>query len=191
MKHLLSLCIITLLFTAPTQAAPADTNQLRDQGMAVIQQFFTALKGELRTGLKSGGPPQAIQVCRVEAPAIAQRVGEQSGWQVGRTSERLRNPSNAPDAWEAKVLADFAAQAKAGAKPGKLVYSEVVTTAQGQRVFRLMKGIPMGGMCMACHGPSPSRAVREQLQRLYPQDQATGYRSGRLRGAFTLQKVLD
>lgn len=130
-------------------------------------------------------------MCRAQAPAIAAQVGEQSGWRVGRTSGRLRNPANAPDPWEAQVLAEFAARVRAGASPGELLYVQVVSNSQGQRVFRLMKGIPMGGMCLVCHGPSPSPAVRDQLKRLYPQDLATGYTPGQLRGAFTLQKVLD
>ena len=191
MKQLVTVFILTLLWAAPAQAAPPDTAGLRAQGLTVIQKFFTALKDELRAGMKKGGPVAAIQVCRVRAPAIARRVGGAGGWQVGRTSDRLRNPANAPDPWEAKVLAGFAAQSRAGKNPGKLVYSEVITDAQGKRVFRLMKGIKMGGGCLTCHGPSPSKAVRAQLKRLYPRDQATGYRPGRLRGAFTLQKVLD
>ncbi|MBU4563301.1 MAG: DUF3365 domain-containing protein [Desulfarculus sp.] len=191
MKHLLAFCIITFLCAAPVWAAPPDTAQLNTQGLAVIQQFSAALKGELKASLKRGGPPAAIMVCRVQAPAIAKRVGEKNGWQVGRTSGRLRNPANAPDPWEAKVLADFAARAQAGAAPGKLVYSEVLTDAQGKRVFRLMKGIAMGGGCLVCHGPSPSKATSEQLALLYPKDKATGYRPGQLRGAFTLKKVLD
>ncbi|MCF8042621.1 MAG: DUF3365 domain-containing protein [Desulfarculaceae bacterium] len=191
MKRLIAVSIITFLCAAPVSAAPVDTAGLRAQGLMVIQKFFSALKNELRAGLKKGGPVAAIQVCRVEASAMAKRVGEKNGWQVGRTSDRLRNPANAPDPWEAKVLAMFAAQAQAGKNPGKLVFGEVVTNAQGKRVFRLMKGIKMGGGCLTCHGPSPSAAVRNQLKHLYPQDKATGYRPGQLRGAFTLQKVLD
>lgn len=191
MKDLIAVCIITLLCAAPAQAAPPDTAGLRAQGLTVIQTFFAALKDELRAGLKKGGPVAAIEVCRVRAPAIAKRVGKQNGWQVGRTSDRPRNPANAPDPWEAKVLARFAAQVRDGANPGKLVFSEVLKGTKGKRVFRLMKGIPMGGMCLTCHGPSPSKAVRAQLKRLYPRDQATGYRPGQLRGAFTLKKFLD
>lgn len=191
MKRFFTLCTIILICAAPSQAAPPDANQLRAQGLTVIQKFAKALKGELKAGLKRGGPAQAVQVCRVQAPAIAKRVGDQSGWQVGRTSGRLRNPVNAPDPWEAKVLADFAAQVRQGASPGKLVFGEVVNGPDGKRTYRLMKGIKMGGMCLICHGPTPSVAVRAQLGLLYPQDQATGYRPGQLRGAFTLQKVLD
>lgn len=191
MKHFFSLAILALLWAAPAPAAPPDTAALRAQGLAVIQQFFAALKGELRAGLQKGGPVAAIQVCRDQAPALAQRVGEQNGWQVGRTSRRLRNPANAPDPWEARVLTDFAAQVRSGARPGGLVFSQVVRDPQGRRVFRLMKGIAVGGMCLVCHGPAPSPAVRAQLKLLYPQDQATGYTPGQLRGAFTLRKVLE
>jgi hypothetical protein len=50
----------------------------------------------------------AIQVCKERAPAIAQTLYAKSGWEVGRTSLRLRNPAlNAPDAWEKQVLQSF------------------------------------------------------------------------------------
>ena len=191
MKRLLTTLLLTLLWAAPLQAGQPDAAQLRAQGLAAARQFFTALKAELKAGMQKGGPATAIEVCRTQAPAIARRVGEESGWRVGRTSSRLRNPANVPDPWEAKVLAEFAAQAQAGNPPDKLIYGQVVTDRRGRRIYRLMKGIPMEGMCLVCHGPSPAPAVRAKLKALYPQDQAIGYRPGQLRGAFTLSKPLD
>lgn len=54
--------------------------------------------------------------------------------------------------------------------------------------FRYMKAIPMQGMCMTCHGGQeliPDN-VKERLATLYPDDQATGFTPGSLRGAFTV-----
>ena len=39
-------------------------------------------------------------------------------------------------------------------------------------------------MCLACHGEHPAEAVRERLAALYPEDNASGYREGDLRGVF-------
>lgn len=113
------------------------------------------------------------------------------GWTVGRTSAKARNPDNKPDAWEAKVLADFEARKAAGEDPTKLEFFEVVTQGDEQR-FRYMKAIviPEKAPCLACHGAEIAPEVAEKLQALYPDDPATGYKTGDIRGAFTITQPL-
>ena len=41
-------------------------------------------------------------------------------------------------------------------------------------------------VCIACHGSDISLTVREVIDTHYPNDQATGFDIGSLRGAFTL-----
>ncbi len=50
-----------------------------------------------------------------------------------------------------------------------------------------MKAIPIQEPCMLCHGEVLSSAVKEKINDLYPQDQATGYTLGQIRGAFTIK----
>ena len=40
-------------------------------------------------------PSKAVSVCRMAAPAIGADQTGRTGWQVGRTSLRFRNPDNA------------------------------------------------------------------------------------------------
>ena len=65
-----------------------------------------------------------------------------------------------------------------------------IVEQNGQTVYRYMQAIPTAQMCLNCHGSELSGPVKESLQALYPQDQATGFRAGDLRGAFSLQKSL-
>jgi len=53
-------------------------------------------------------------------------------------------------------------------------------------VGRYMKAIPTGPQCVVCHGENVAPALAETIQRLYPDDQATGFAPGDLRGAFTV-----
>jgi hypothetical protein len=53
-----------------------------------------------------------------------------------------------------------------------------------------MKAIPTGEICLACHGESISPDVATAIREAYPQDQATGFSLGDIRGAFTLSKPL-
>jgi hypothetical protein len=175
----------------PVQAQ--ETSPLNGEARAIVKSFFGSLKGELVAALESGGPEAAIGVCNERAPRLADAAATAAGggWQVGRTSLKLRNPDNAPDAWEAAVLRNFAARAAAGEDLQQVEFSAIVDQ-QGRRTFRYMKAIPTAEKpCLACHGKTLAPQVQARLAALYPDDQATGYNAGDLRGAFTLAKPLD
>lgn len=183
--------IAALLAATAHTADAADTAALAGEGKAMMQQFGDALKAELQAAIKEKGAPYAIEVCNIRAPEIAAAVSGQSGWQVGRSSHRLRNPDNAPDAYTAAVIDDFLARQAAGEAADTLVRAEIVDEDGGQ-VFRMVKAIPTGEVCLACHGGDAVQpAVVDQLAKLYPADQARGFSVGEMRGVFTLSKPLD
>ncbi len=156
------------------------------QARAAVGELGKSLKSQLMAAIKARGPISAIGVCKTIAPALAEKTGSARGLEVGRTALRVRNPANAPDAWERAVLENFAAQIKAGKDPRKLEHAETVTDASGARTFRYMKAIPMGAVpCLTCHG-TPEPSLKAEISRLYPQDEATGFKPGELRGAFTV-----
>jgi hypothetical protein len=160
------------------------------QARAAVKELGEGLKIELMAALKAGGPMAAIGVCQTIAPSLAEQAGAARGLEVGRTALRLRNPANAPDAWERGVLEDFAAKIRAGTDPDKLEHAEVLTDATGAATFRYMKAIPMRAEpCLVCHG-APEPALKAEITRLYPQDEATGFKPGDLRGAFTVTAPL-
>lgn len=169
-------------------APPVDPNVAQARG--IVKNFATGLQGELQAALQAGGPTNAIAVCKDRAPAIAKSEQQKSGWQdVGRTSLKLRNPSNKPDDWELAVLRKFEERKAAGEDPTKIEYSEVVA-AGGKKTFRYMKAIPTQEVCLACHGEKIDKATEAKLAKLYPKDKARGFKAGDLRGAFTMSKDL-
>lgn len=173
-------------------AAPAlaqDVEALKREGAGVIQGYAAALLKELQGGIDQGGPTNALGVCKLAAPALAADASAQSGWRVARTSHKLRNPTSAPDAFEEKVLADFLARLEKGEKAVDLAYAAVVDTPDG-KVFRMIKAIPTQELCLNCHGAELKPEVKAKLDELYPQDKATGFSVGQMRGVFTLSKKL-
>ncbi|MEW8278883.1 MAG: DUF3365 domain-containing protein [Candidatus Thiodiazotropha sp.] len=178
----------TLSLTGTVQADPSLQANL-EEGKGVIKAFFGDLKGELVKGMKAGGPVSTIATCNKVAPGLAEAHSQMSGWDVGRTSLKLRNPKNAPDAWELAVLQEFEARKAAGEDPMKLVKGEI-EEEQGRKVFRMMKAIPTAEVCTKCHGDAIAEPVAAKLDELYPADKARGYKVGDLRGAFTLKKRL-
>jgi hypothetical protein len=167
----------------------ASPDSLAAEARSVVAKFADKLKGELMVAMKADGPVKAIEVCNVSASAIAGDASA-NGWTVGRTSLKLRNAKNAPDAWEEAALKDFDAARAKGADPKTLEKVEVVEK-DGVRTFRFMKAIPAAAEpCLACHGEGIKGPVKAKLAELYPADKATGYKEGDIRGAFTLSKTL-
>lgn len=174
-------------------AAPGpsyDIDALKAEARAAIKDFGTALKTELQNAMSTGGTVAAVEMCKLTAPQIASATGERHELEIGRTSHRVRNPANAPDDWEAARLQEFLIAVEQGNAPGTLDFGAIIETDEGT-VFRYMKAIPTGGLCVACHGQELAPEIGDILGRLYPEDQARGFEVGDLRGAFTIVRKLN
>ena len=174
--------------SAPSASATAAPWVAEARGVATA--LPPKLVAVLTAQIQQGGPESAIDVCQQKAPQMAKEASAASGWQVRRVSLRPRNPKAAPDAWERETLEDFDRRAAVGAAPETLERSAMVPNAQGAMEQRYMRALPTKEMCLSCHG-TPDRlspAVSEKLRSLYPNDQATGYKLGDIRGAMTLRR---
>ncbi len=160
-----------------------------EKSRAVVMDFMQTLKGALQEAMKSGGPVNAIKVCKVTAPEIARQQSEKHGWKVGRTSLKLRNPNNAPDAWERETLLLFEKRKLAGEDITKMEHAEEVTE-DGTKRFRYMKAIPTIDICTKCHGKDLDPDAETQLRESYPEDKARGFEAGDIRGAFTITQPM-
>ena len=113
-------------------------------------------------------------------------TSEAEGLVVARTALRVRNPDNAPDEWEQTQLERFSTALAAGASPRSLKALERVETGDGDHVWRYMRPILTGGLCLQCHGDVLAPEVAAAIAERYPNDQATGFALSSLRGAFTV-----
>jgi hypothetical protein len=171
-----------------------DDSVEREKAASEVAASFVKELGEAMTRhMTKGGPTEAIKVCAELAPEIAGRLSREHGWRVTRVGTRVRNPLlGMPDAWEQKVLAEFAERAEKGeAFPG-MTRSEVVMEPDGQ-YYRFMKPIALQPQCVLCHGPSEQipEEIRNVLKRQYPFDAATGYKAGELRGAVSIKQLIS
>jgi len=184
--------LITLCLAALTSAAGAGSNDAAelDQAKHATAAFGGALKSELVAAMQSGGPIEAIDVCNTRAMLIGEEVSLEQGMTLTRVSLKNRNPDNTPNEWQAAVLESFEARKAAGEAPGGLAWHEVADTETGKE-FRFMKAIPTGAICLQCHGATLAPPVAEKLAELYPEDKATGYSEGDIRGAFVVTQQLD
>ncbi|MEL6179272.1 MAG: DUF3365 domain-containing protein [Myxococcota bacterium] len=143
-----------------------------------IRELKTALGGRLKQAMAEGGPTAAIEVCSKEANALTRQVAKTHNIELGRTSHRVRNPANAPRPWVQTWLDTFATQKASAISPYE--------AALDGNTVGYIHPIPMGGLCTACHGdPSLiSEEVKAAIAQRYPEDKATGFAIGDLRGVF-------
>jgi hypothetical protein len=176
-----------MLWIMLVMATSAQAQEPQEQARALSQELGAQLKSALQTAMREGGPVKALEVCNLQAPEIAQALSL-DGVQVGRTALRVRNPENAPDAWEREQLDIFLQRMKDGD-----AVTQLEAVSEDGEMFRYMKAIPMQGMCMTCHGDPQAmpQELRDALAQLYPDDRATGFMPGQLRGAFTISLPKD
>jgi len=162
-----------------SSTAVADDTQLQIS-RELTQQFGAELRATLLGAMESGGPIEAMNVCRDAAPGIAARLSRQSGARVGRTSARYRNPLNAPEPWQRVVLTELFEPAVQDTA------NRIEYFAEGGADVRYMQVIRLGPLCATCHGAELSEPVQTFLDKNYPHDLARGYKPGDMRGAFSV-----
>jgi hypothetical protein len=181
--------LLTLLLSVPLslQANNDAQQQFEQQAGNAIKEFAGTLKSALMDAMKKGGPVEAIAVCNLVAPTIAAEMSKKYGMEIGRTSLRVRNPANEADDWESSVLQQFEKRLQSGEAIQKLTFSETVDTELGSN-RRMMKAIPTDKVCLSCHGSKVAEPVQAMLDQYYPDDKATGFKLGDIRGAFTVSR---
>jgi hypothetical protein len=161
-----------------TAASPATSVVRAEKAIAELQ---TTLVGRLKAELGKGGPQAAVAVCRDEAQRLTASIGAVHGLEIGRTSDRVRNPRNAPRLWAAAYVASWAGARAADAQPA-------VFELSGGRVGVLR---PIGTMdfCVMCHGPREvvQGTIGDVIRTSYPDDRAVGFAPGDLRGWFWVE----
>ena len=187
MKKLL---LVAVTMTAPFAVTLAHANDeaLLTEARKVATTLPPKLLVALQEEISKTGPEGAISVCKDMAPRMAGEVSQQTGWKIKRVSLKARNDARAiPDAWEKAALDDFDKRATAGESPAKLEKGENLGTE-----YRFVKALPVQGLCLACHGPAEhlSPATRAALGQHYPNDRATGYSEGQIRGVISVRKAL-
>ncbi len=158
---------------------------------AAVDSLAAALKGRLQQALADSGTIGALHACNVEAIPLTEEISLEEGVTVGRTSQWVRNRRNEPDPWERQTLEHFTRRLEQGERPGTLEEWTVQTDSLGHHTFRYMKAIIMKPLCLRCHGARLQPGVAARIAELYPDDRATGFHVGDLRGAFTVTKPLD
>ncbi len=145
-----------------------------EAAVRAVAELRAELGGALRAALAEG-PVAAVEACRLEAPRIAARLAR-PGLRLGRTSHRLRNPANAPEPWMLPLLDELRGRAP---EPGAFR-----TVDLGERGTGYVEPIHLQPPCATCHGSRVDPELLAAIRERYPEDRATGFEVGELRGLF-------
>lgn len=159
-------------------------NVYREQGRFIAKSSFQALSSQLTGAIQTGGISYAVSFCNIEAVPIMDSMTAEFNADIKRVSEKNRNPDNSPDAFEQMLLDLFDQNLKNSGKANdtvlldlnnKLVYAAPILLAQ---------------LCLQCHGligTDISDENNSMIKKLYPDDKATGFVPGDLRGIWRIR----
>ena len=191
-----SLVLLGLLagpaLTWPARAEEPEEPRVRSalaEARAAAQGLTEEIRGLLMRELKTGGLEGAVAVCATKAQVRTADYRRNFGNDIRRVSLRRRNPANEPDAYERRVLDSFErlpADARPGAESWRLVRED------GGEALRYLKPLVANAMCLTCHGEITEipPTVRAVIAREYPDDRATGFSVGDVRGAVSVRVPL-
>ena len=153
--------------------------------------YLTGLKAVLKRNIKIGGPIKGVTVCADTASDLTDMFSDAIELKVKRVSFKNRNPNNVPDEIEAKVLHKYEALLKKNKlTSGTETFGKY--NLNGKEILRYMKPIIIEKKCLVCHGNKKTipKNVSKFLKIKYPNDKATNYSVGELRGVISITKEL-
>ncbi len=168
----------------PLPADSADLAALLNTSRAAARELLGSLKAVLMREISIGGAAHAVSVCSDSARVIGRGIADVHRVSIRRVSDRWRTREDIPDAFEREVLQRFAAS---DTLHDRLEHYAVIR-AGGTTAFRYLRPIILQPMCLPCHGSAETLRpdVADKLRLLYPEDRATGYTPGQLRGAVSV-----
>jgi hypothetical protein len=180
-----SLLIALVLQAADSPASQSGTNAPNPQmalGKELIQQAGGLLSSNLLAAITRGGPTNALEFCSLHALTLTKSGGTNQPVTIRRVTHKPRNPVNGAQADELAVLDKFRAQLQPDKVPGPLL----TTNAAGTVSF-FAPIVLNSPLCLNCHGQPRTEvqpATLAVVRRLYPRDEATGFKLGELRGLW-------
>ncbi|MCF8238941.1 MAG: DUF3365 domain-containing protein [Saprospiraceae bacterium] len=186
---LLSLFGLLLACTPSSNPQPVesfDPLPWLEKGSMVQASSFAVLSTKLKGVMEKQGIGEAIQYCSLSAQSLTDTLSRMYGCTIRRATLQTRNPVNQANDYEAAILADWAADLKAGKELTAVVQELTPDTVMYYAPIRMQP------LCLNCHGTVGTEITAANyglIQQRYPEDQATGYAVGDLRGMWSIQFV--
>jgi hypothetical protein len=173
----LSIAIISCNENKEVQVNP---EAIRMKGDSIVSRSFDTLRNTLLRSIGEKGLAGAVEFCTTKALELTNTYSA-GNISVKRTSDKIRNPGNAPDSMEQRILTSFRFL-KSNKQEIKAILEK---DAAGN--YHYFKPIILQAMCLNCHGERDKQIQPETWQSIqlkYPADSAFNSREGDLRGTW-------
>lgn len=158
---------------------------VRRTGETAIAWLGRRMVYEINRALAAGGPEEAVAVAHLLGVSKDGQAlpGMPSITAFKRTSLKLLNAANAPDAGEQQVLDFVDREIRLGRTPHDLIIQRI-TAPDGSTEWRAYQPLAVLPSCLACHGDPDTQSPRLQtlLRERSPDNAALGYAAGEWRG---------
>lgn len=157
--------------------------KFKEHGLEIAQSATKELGSGLMSKMKEGGVEAAIPFCHINALPITEKVAKKYQAEIIRTSHKIRNPKNNPTQEDSEILKKFVSLVESNT-----IVDPILKKDKDHRVV-FYSPIIIQKQCLSCHGsPGMELAVRTDsiLKTYYPEDQATGFKEGELRGLWKI-----
>ena len=194
MKAILFIALTLFPLTTYASTDKNESDRLPDL-MKTTKEVVDPMPGKLKTLLvgeiTNNGPVNAIEVCRIKAPAMAKSASEKNGWNIKRVSLKNRNPESKADKWETKTIKIF--EKELAANTDAIMEKGEIVIVNKKQYFRYAKGLKTAKECLLCHvnNDNITAEVKEKLKEKYPKDSATGYGINQVRGIVSVIRPID
>lgn len=153
-------------------------------GNSIVLSSKKTLGKNLKQSLTNGGVENAVNFCNLNAMILIDSLRKSFGVEIKRASLKARNQNDFPNALEKELLEAYAYQWK-----DSIALKANVQTLDGNR-YLFTKPIHIDNdLCLKCHGTENnglSKTTDDFIKTLYPNDKATGYQIGDLRGIWSI-----
>lgn len=167
-----------------TNGLAFDTTAVIQEGRKIARATFQTLNSNLQNAISVGGITHALQFCSAEAIPLTDSLSAHHNVSIRRASHKPRNPYNTADLLEAYVIKKYIDKLESNKE------LQPVTYANKNSITFHAPIIITNQLCLNCHG-QPGKDISESnlatIQELYPEDQATGFSMGELRGVWTIR----
>ena len=158
--------------------AQVDIEHYIKAGDKIAAESFQSLSTSLMTAMKMGGVKSAAGFCHIEAQPLTDSLSGQYHAEIKRVALQYRNPRNALSEKDKRIFDDYLSSKKFNAQ---------IDTSEDKITY--YKPILLAQPCLKCHGTLGEEVSEEDyayLKELYPDDRATGFKEGDLRGLWKI-----
>lgn len=155
----------------------------QEKGSEFVEATQKVLASNLVGAIQEKGTEGALEFCSIQAIPLTDSMAVELQAHIKRVTDQPRNPDNLANESELEYIRS----AKSDLSEGNEV-TPAIHYANGKVVGYYP--IITNQLCMQCHGNENSQinqATLEQIKTLYPEDQATGYDVGELRGIWVVE----